>query len=183
MSTDSQATVMSWSPGPGLIDPAVLAEAAPGTLLLLPDKVGDQNQALYRDDNAGLVKTVRAEGAKIEFAWPDEKRVYLSEFGAGEIIANIALGVIGNFTTDTIKYCTYAVRVRVAAALGRSISEQLPNDSSIRVNIARFESSSERRLIEGLECVGPATEVIKVIESLVNGQLQGLEGESNGQPH
>jgi hypothetical protein len=174
--------MIPWSPPPELIDPAILAEADSGTLLLLPDKIGDEGQALYRDDNAGLVKTVRAQGAKLDFAWPRDQRVYLSEFGAGEVIANVMLGVIGNFTTDTIKYMVYAIRIRVAAALGRGVSDDLDADNAITVKIARFESSSERRLIEGLECTGPANEVVKLIESLADTSERRQVGDgSNGQ--
>jgi hypothetical protein len=161
-------TTIPWTPDSGLIDPSVLVKAEVGTLLLLPEKTDDQGRALYRDDNAGLVKTLRQKGARMEFSCRKDRRTYLSEFSAGEIIANIALGVIGNFTTDVIKYATYAIQLRVAAALGRAIYDDFEREDAIRVKIARFESSFDRRIIEGLECTGPAEEVIQVIEALAN---------------
>lgn len=151
-----------------LINPAVLHSAGEGTLLLLPDKKDDKGTALYRDDNAGLVKTIRQGGASIDFAWPKDQRVYVSEFSANDVIANIALGVIGNFTADTIKYLIYAVRVRLAATLRRSVSDDLEVDGKVSVKIAKFESSPDRRVVEGFEYTGPASHAREVIEALAD---------------
>jgi hypothetical protein len=168
--------IISWVPSADLIDPAVLGTADAGTLLLLPDKTDDQGHGLYRDDNAGLVKTLRRNGASVVFSHQREHRSYVSEYSAGEIVANIALGVIGNFTTDVISHATYAIRLRVAAALGRAIPGDFKSDESIQVNIARYESSPERKVIEGFECTGPAKEVVRLIESLVDHSADGDSG-------
>jgi hypothetical protein len=178
-SHDNQAEVVPWQPTSNLIDPSTLAEAEPGTILLLPDKIDDSGRALYRDGSAGVVKTTRAYGADVQFAWPTEHRAYLSEFGAGEIVANIALAVIGNFTHDTAKHVVQLLRLRLAAALGRSLGDVANDSSPVTVKFSRFEQAADRRLIEGFECSGPADSVTQIIESLANGSARGqLGGES-----
>ncbi|QQQ74795.1 hypothetical protein IOD16_27160 [Saccharothrix sp. 6-C] len=164
-----------------MVDPVTLAGVDPGTLLLLPDKIGKEGRALYRDDNAGLVKTIRAEGASLEFAWPRDRRAYVSEFGAGEVIAAVTLGVVGNFTTDVIRYMYRIVQFRVAAALGRPVLDGQEIDEVVTFKVARFESSPQRRVIEGLECSGPVSGVIDLIKSLVDSEVESFDGEPDGQ--
>ena len=73
------------------------------SILLLPTKVEANNVALYLDQDAGFVKSARAEGVDLSLATDKEQNRYLSEYSAGDVIAQILLGVTGNLSTDYLK--------------------------------------------------------------------------------
>ncbi|MCS7479074.1 hypothetical protein ACFFQW_25960 [Umezawaea endophytica] len=145
----------------------VLASSGPGTILLLPDKISG-GYALYRDDVAGVVKTARSNGIDVEFAYTQERRKYLSEFSASEVVSAIFLGVAGNLTTDVTKSIYYLVNLRAMAAL-RSFGGHGPVESEhVHLHMDRFEQDGEWRVIEGFDFKGPVGDVENVLRELMS---------------
>jgi hypothetical protein len=176
--TSGSVVINSWAPKASLVDPASLVDARDGMLLVLPHSLDESGLALYRDDNAGIVKTARAAGVDIKFAHPNFN--YLSEHGAGEVIANIALGVIGNLTTDVLRHVTYFVRLRLAAALGFPVEAVDDVEGRVILKMARYESPSGH-VIEGFEYSGPAGAVVETIKRLAPSS-DGPEDREEGNP-
>lgn len=167
-SVDAQA-VVAWTPNHELADPAVLSSVATGTLLILPDKFSDNGRPQYRDDNAGLVKTAKANGVALEYSFSREERELLSEYSAGAIVANILLGVAGNFAADAIRKVAHVVRLRVRAALhkeGKDLEKAV-----VRLRIAEYSSGPDWKVVRGLEYSGPVAGVEKAL-------LEALESPS-----
>lgn len=165
--------VVAWTPKRELADSAVLSNLPVGTLLILPDKFSEDGKPQYRDDNAGLVKTAKANGIPLEYSFSRDKRQLLSEYSAGVIVANILLGVAGNFAADGIKMVANVVRLRVRAALHKD-GEEL-EAAGVRLRIAEYSSGPDWKVIRGLEYSGPVAGVEKaLLEALENpGHVDG----------
>ncbi|MFC9591586.1 hypothetical protein ACFTUC_17580 [Streptomyces sp. NPDC056944] len=143
----------------------VLTAAAGGRLFLLPDKTID-GVGIYRDDVAGLVKTLRHNGVDIDFASAREDRRYLSEYGAaGEVVAVIALAVVGNYTGDLIKIIARTAWQRARSAIGTGPSREEVDSATVTVRIAEIIRSDQETVIRGLEVTSPVAD----IESLLRG--------------
>jgi hypothetical protein len=167
-SVDTHA-VTAWTPRRELADPNVLSSVALGTLLILPDKFSDDGKPQYRDDNAGLVKTAKANGFALEYSFSREQRQLLSEYSAGAIVANILLGVAGIFAADGIKMVVNVVRLRVRAALHNEDREV--EEAVVRLRIAEYSSGPDWKVVRGLEYSGPVAGVEKAL-------LEALESPS-----
>lgn len=146
-------SVVAWSPTRELVEGAVLENASEGALLLLPDKFSGAGKAQYRDFNAGLVKTVRANGASLEYAYSRDEREFLSEYSAGEVIDSIVLGVIGNYTADVIKMMATVVWQRVRAASHKEGKEL--EQAKVCLKIAEYSIEPGRKVLRGLKYTGP----------------------------
>ncbi|MFE7596006.1 hypothetical protein [Streptomyces sp. NPDC057494] len=145
----------------------VLTAAAGGRLFLLPDKTID-GMGIYRDDVAGLVKTLRHNGVDIDFASAREDRRYLSEYGAaGEVVAVIALAVVGNYTGDLLKIIARTAWQRARSAIGTGPSREEVDSATVTVRIAEIVRSDQETVIRGLEVTSPVAD----IESLLRGAI------------
>ncbi|MET9722420.1 hypothetical protein [Streptomyces zaomyceticus] len=163
----SQNLVMRWDIPQEDLPEKVLTAEADGRLFLLPDKLID-GVGIYRDDVAGLVKTLRHNGVDIDFASAREDRRYLSEYGAaGEVVAVIALAVVGNYTGDAIKSIARAAWQRARSAIGAASSREEVESAYVTVRIAEIVRSDQETVIRGLEVTSPVAN----IESLLHGAI------------
>lgn len=176
MASSDRVRIESWSPDYTVANISTLQSIPQSTILLLPDRIDNTTRlALYQESVVGLVKSINAESTEgMSFAWPSNERTYLSEYGATEIIFSLALGVIGNLSTDALKIIVRAVRVKIANVLG-SGTDNADGDAEINVKIGRIDAGSGR-VIEGFEYTGPAAEVVELIEGI----LPQAPDESNG---
>ncbi|WP_078627297.1 hypothetical protein [Streptomyces exfoliatus] len=163
----SQKLVTRWDVPKEDLPSQVLTAAAGGRLFLLPDKTID-GVGIYRDDVAGLVKTLRHNGVDIDFASAREDRRYLSEYGAaGEVVGVIALAVVGNYTGDLIKSIARTAWQRARSAIGTGSSREEVESATVTVRIAEIVRSDQETVIRGLEVTSPVVD----IESLLRGAI------------
>ncbi|MGW6704727.1 hypothetical protein ACWGDE_07530 [Streptomyces sp. NPDC054956] len=163
----SQKLVTRWDVPQENLPKQVLTAAMDGRLFLLPDKTID-GVGIYRDDVAGLVKTLRHNGVDIDFASVREDRRYLSEYGAaGEVVAVIALAVAGNYTGDVIKSIARTAWQRARSAIGSASPGEEVESAYVTVRIAEIVRSDQETVIRGLEITSPVAD----IESLLRGAL------------
>ena len=122
-------------------------------IFLLPTKVEDNDVALYLDQDAGFVKSARMEGVDLSLATDKEKSRYLSEYSAGDVIAQILLGVVGNLSTDYLKMIAIATRVRIVSVLAGFP----PGHSSdrVQISIAELEVTETTRQARGVKIEMP----------------------------
>ncbi|MEU2470413.1 hypothetical protein ABZ601_04790 [Streptomyces sp. NPDC012842] len=163
----SQKNDTSWDVPRADIPVRVLTAEAGGRLFLLPDKTID-GVGIYRDDVAGLVKTLRHNGIDIDFASAREDRRYLSEYGAaGEIVGIIALAVVGNYTGDLIKSIARAAWQRARTAIGHGSSPEEVESAIVTVRIAEISSTDQEAIIRGLEVTSPVADVERILRSAI----------------
>jgi len=175
-SVDANA-VVAWSPTRELTEGAVLENASEGTLLLLPDKFSEAGKAQYRDFNAGLIKTLKANGVSLEYAYSRDERTFLSEYSAGEIIDSIVLGVVGNYTADVIKMMASVVWQRVRVATHREGKEL--EQVKVSLKIAEYSIEADRKVVRGLEYTGPVGGIEKaLLAALENPNSVGVASNS-----
>ncbi|KQV16572.1 MULTISPECIES: hypothetical protein [unclassified Kitasatospora] len=119
----SPGQAREWSAGERLVAEQLQVPVLAGRLYLLPDETVD-GAAAYREDIAGLIKTLRRDGVDIDFALPKNARGYRSEYSAESVVASIAVAVAIGVSSDAIKAAAKAiataVRARVRSTLGRS---------------------------------------------------------------
>ncbi|MFI0989701.1 hypothetical protein [Streptomyces exfoliatus] len=160
----SNKKVTSWNVSKNDLPSQVLAAAGSGRLFLLPDKELD-GVGIYRDDVAGLVKTLRHNGVDIEFACARENRRYLSEYGANDgVVAVIGLAIAGNFAGDLIKVIARIAWNRARSALWANSTTEEVDSANVTVRIAEIVRNDQETAIRGLEVTGQVAE----IESLLN---------------
>jgi len=165
-----EGSVIAWTPERELAERAVLDDASAGTLLLLPDKFSESGKARYRDDIAGLAKTAQANSVDLVYSFSKDERELLSEYSVGLILVGIGLGVVGNLTTDGVKKIAHVVRLRVQSALRRR-SEEVEG-TKVQLRIAEYSVEPDRKIVRGLEYIGPAAGVEKALLTT----LEGPEG-------
>ncbi|MFE6524186.1 hypothetical protein [Streptomyces sp. NPDC057794] len=158
----SQKGVTGWDVAEEDLPNKVLTAQAANRLFLLPDKTID-GVGIYRDDVAGLVKTLRHHGVDIDFALAREDRRYLSEYSAVEIVAAIGLAVAGTLTSDLVKSISLTVWQRARSALGVGSAREEVDAANVAVRIAEIVRNDQETVIRGLEVTGPVAE----IESLI----------------
>lgn len=153
---DSNRLLTKWAPAHTLIPTDLSERETKATLFLLPAKIDDTRGALYLDESAGLVKTLKAQDEENEFAHGKEDRAYLSEYGAGDlveyVVASITLGVIGNVTTDILRRIVKAARILVKRRTFGSPGEV--ERSHVSIEIAKIEENQGARIIEGIKYRG-----------------------------
>lgn len=138
-------SIERWDVSQSVID--VLAVELPSesdTLLLLPIKVDSDGSPLYRDDDAGFVKTARWKNIPLKLATGRSPKRYVSEYSAGEVIVQIMLGVIGNLTTDQLKSIAALTRIKLNAALSTLQSGDSSSDR-VKISIAELELSEDKK--------------------------------------
>ncbi|WP_327172578.1 hypothetical protein OG471_30655 [Streptomyces sp. NBC_01336] len=126
---------------------------------------------LYRDDVAGLVKTLRRRGVDIDFASAREDRRYLSEYGAGDLVAVIGLAVAGNLTGELIKGIAVAVWHRARSALGTDSTPEEVDSANVTVRIAEIVRTDHEVVVRGLEVTSPVADVEGLIRGLISGRV------------
>ncbi|UOZ10199.1 hypothetical protein [Amycolatopsis sp. WQ 127309] len=149
-------------------------------ILLLPTKVEANNVALYLDQDAGFVKSVRAEGVNLSMATDKDKNRYLSEYSAGEVIAQILLGVVGNLSTDYLKMTVIATRVRIVSVLAGFPLNR--SKDRVRISIAELKVTETTREASGVTLeipVGYFTEGDDTVANIL-AQALGKPGQSVG---
>ena len=128
-------------PAPVLVGPAC------DRVYLLPDKMID-GIAVYRDDVAGLVKTLRHEGVDVEFAYPREARRYLSEYSSTPPLIMIAISVSSSLTTALIQHIAKIAWARARSAMGGSLATAEVGAAQVTVN-RRDRAHSRRDSLAG----------------------------------
>src|SRR5215218_7484311 len=99
---------LEWSAGKRLVAEHLQVSVLEGRLYLLPDKTAD-GLASYREDIAGLVKTLRRDGLDIEFSLPKDARTYRSEYSADGVVATILIGVAIGVSVGGVKAAAKAI--------------------------------------------------------------------------
>ncbi|MCE3030616.1 MULTISPECIES: hypothetical protein [unclassified Streptomyces] len=163
----SQHRVTSWEVSAGDLPARLLTNAVNSRLFLLPDKKVD-GVAIYKDDVAGLVKTLKHNGVDIDFAFAREDRRYLSEYGAAEVVAVIALAAAGNLTSDVIKGIAKTVWHRSRSAMGAESTQQEVGSANVTVKIAEIVHSDHETVIRGLEITSRVADVEDVIKEAIS---------------
>jgi hypothetical protein len=170
--SERSMTLSSWVPDQELVQDKVLDRVGPGTVLLLPDKVDEAGIALYSDTNAGLIKTARNAGVPIDFGFDVDRRKYLSEYSAGEVIATVLLGIGTNLTTDLLKHVWTVAKIKVRSILGESADEPQVDAAIVRLRIAHIEKQKDHVVAEGIEYVGPAGKITNVLSAVLQGAVE-----------
>ncbi|TLS40189.1 hypothetical protein FE633_42990 [Streptomyces montanus] len=147
----------------------VLTASAGSRLFLLPDTTLD-GVGIYRDDAAGLVKTMRHQGMDIDFALPREDRRYLSEYGAIDVVAVIAVAVAGNLSTDVLKSIGQLVWHRARSALGGGCTPQQVDSAPVTVKAAEVTRNGDEIVIRGLEVSGRAADIEGLLRNALSAQ-------------
>ncbi|MEW1759672.1 hypothetical protein AB0393_24570 [Streptomyces cyaneofuscatus] len=163
----SQTSVTRWDVSVGDLPGKVVAAAESSRLFLLPDKTID-GVDLYQDDVVGLVKTLRHHGVDIDFASPREDRRYLSEFGATDVVAVIAIAVAGNLTGDLLKSVALTVWHRACSALGASSAREQAGSANVTVRIAEIQRNNRETVVRGLEVTGQVADVEALIRDAIS---------------
>ncbi|WP_234337749.1 hypothetical protein [Streptomyces sp. NRRL WC-3725] len=136
-------------------------------MFLLPDKAID-GVGIYRDDVAGLVKTLRHHGVDIDFASAREDRRYLSEYGAAEVVAVIGLAVAGSLTSDLIKGVAVAVWHRARSALGPRSTQEEVDSAHVTVRIAEIVRNDRETVVRGLEVTSRVADIESLIRNAIS---------------
>lgn len=163
----SQKCVVPWDVSVGDLPTQVLAARAGGRLFLLPDKTID-GVGIYRDDVAGLLKTLRHHGVDIGFASAREDRRYLSEYGAADVVAVIALAVAGSLTSDLIKSVSLVLWHRARSALGADPVRDEVGSANVTVRIAEIVRNDQETVVRGLEVTSPVADIESLIRDAIS---------------
>jgi hypothetical protein len=163
----SQKRVTRWDVSVGDLPTTVLATPANSRLFLLPDKTVD-GVGIYKDDVAGLVKTLKHNGVDIDFALAREDRRYLSEYGAADVAAVIMLAVAGNLTGDVIKGIAATVWHRVRAAIGAESTQEEVDSANVTVRIAEIVRNDHETVIRGLEITSRVANIEGIIRDAIS---------------
>ncbi|MER7978297.1 hypothetical protein [Streptomyces sp. NPDC095817] len=159
--------VTRWDISAADLPETLLAASTGGRVFLLPDSSID-GMALYRDDVAGLVKTLRHRGVDIDFAYEREDRRYLSEYGATEVVATIGIAVITTLTTDLVKSIVMTAWQRARSSLGPSCPAEEVDEARVTIKIAEIVRSENETVIRGLEVTSRLAEIENLIQAAVS---------------
>ncbi|MEV4451941.1 hypothetical protein [Streptomyces mirabilis] len=158
----SASQAQKWSAGERLVAEHLQVPVLVGRIYLLPDKTAD-GVAAYREDIAGLVKTLRRDGVDIEFALPKDARVYRSEYSADSVIASIAIAVAIGASSEAVVAAAKAIastaRARVRSVLGRSDNEADADSALVTVKIAELEIGQDKVVLRGVELTGRTSQI------------------------
>lgn len=143
----------------------VLAATESGRIFLLPDKEID-GVGIYRDDVAGLVKTLRHSGIDIDFSYAREDRRYLSEYGASEgVVAVIGLAIAANYAGDLVKVIARIAWNRARSALGATSTTEEIDSANVTVRVAEIVRNDEGTVIRGLEVTGQVVDIDNLLSN------------------
>ncbi|MFD9720789.1 hypothetical protein [Streptomyces sp. NPDC059076] len=144
-------------------------------LYLLPEKTIDE-VALYGDDAAGLIKTLKSRGVDIEFSHPQQDRKYLSEYSSTDVVAVISLAVAASLTGDLVKAIARVAWKRVQISVGTERTEEITPPPSVAVRIAEIARSDDGVTIRGFEITGPIGSIEEALQRAIN---QGEEASTS----
>lgn len=173
-------TVRSWDPS-SRTDSRIDYAGSSDKLLLLPDYIDDDGRALYRDDNAGLVKTALADDIPLQFAYPKGERAYLSEHGAAEVVANLFLLSGEGVLTSAAVWAAKLLVAKVRAALGQATEEEVAQ-APVRLRIAKIEHSPGSQVISGIDLEGPVGSISEALAQLLQNDRPALPDQDAQNP-
>ncbi|WP_370084273.1 hypothetical protein [Streptacidiphilus sp. MAP12-16] len=150
-------------------------------MYLLPDKTVN-GIGVYRDDVAGLVKTLRYESVDVEFAYPRESRRYLSEYSATPVVATIAVSVSASLTTALVQCIVRIAWARARSAMGGNPPTAEVGSAQITVKIAEIERTDAGTVVRGLEVTGPVGNLEELLRAAVTGPQPGAPVLPEGSP-
>ncbi|WP_432121044.1 hypothetical protein [Streptomyces sp. S1] len=167
MAEEITGAVARWDISAADLPERVLAAPTGSRVFLLPDSHAD-GMALYRDDVAGLIKTLRHRGVDIDFACAQEDRRYLSEYGAIEVVATIGIAVATTLTTDLVKSIVLTAWQRARSSLGPSSPAEEVDEARVTVKIAEIVRAENETVVRGLEITGRLTDIENLIQRAVS---------------
>ncbi|MBW1604673.1 hypothetical protein JJV70_21725 [Streptomyces sp. JJ66] len=166
MAQEVTGAVTRWDISAADLPERVLTAPTGGRMFLLPDSRVD-GVAVYRDDVAGLIKTLRHRDVDIDFACAREDRRYLSEYGAIEVVATISIAVATTLTTDLIKSIVLTVWQRARSSLGHNCPIEEVDEAPVTVKIAEIVRAENETVIRGVEITGRLTDIDNLIQRAV----------------
>ncbi|MFF1643207.1 hypothetical protein ACFVXA_37465 [Streptomyces sp. NPDC058246] len=164
MAEDINGAVTRWDISEADLPVAVLTAPTGDRVFLLPDSSID-GIAVYRDDVAGLIKTLRHRGVDIDFACAREDRRYLSEYGATEVVATVGIAVATTLTTDLVKSIVLTAWQRARSSLGPSCPEEEVSEACVTVKIAEIVRTGNETVIRGLEITSQLADVENLLQA------------------
>ncbi|MFF1322407.1 hypothetical protein ACFVZZ_23690 [Streptomyces chartreusis] len=167
MAEETTGAVTRWDLSASDLPATVLNAAAGGRVFLLPDSYVD-GMALYRDDVAGLIKTLRHRGVDIDFACGREDRRYLSEYGASEVVATIGIAVATTLTTDLVKSIVLTAWQRARSSLGPGCPDEEVGEACVTVKAAEIVRGENETVIRGLEVTGRLADIENLIQAALS---------------
>ncbi len=189
MNEDSEpAHVAAWDVAIDHIPARVLAETVSERVFLLPDKTLD-GIGLYRDDVAGLVKTLRHDDVDVDFAYSQETRRYLSEYGSVDLLAVIEVAVVNDLTAPIIQNIVKIVWARARSAMGGNDREGELEGARVMVKIAEIEHTPSGPVVRGIEATGPVKDLEQLLRAVLvesgsaPGALPDGDPDSDGERH
>ncbi|QTD95779.1 hypothetical protein [Streptomyces cyanogenus] len=167
MAEEITGALTRWDISAAHLPATVLTAPTGDRVFLLPDSSID-GMALYRDDVAGLIKTLRHLGVDIDFACAREDRRYLSEYGATEVVATIGLAVVTTLTTDLVKSIVLTAWQRARSSLGPSCPDEEVDEARVTVKIAEIVRTENETAIRGLEITSRLADIETLIQAAVS---------------
>ncbi|MFI2030563.1 hypothetical protein [Streptomyces buecherae] len=167
-----QDVVLPWRISAADLPAAVLDAPASARVYLLPDASVD-GVAVYRDDAAGIVKTLRHRDVDIDFAVPREGRRYFSEFSAAVVVTTVCVAVVSTLTADLIKNIAVTTWQRARSALGADLPPEQVGEVRVTVKVAEIVRTDEETVIRGLEVTGRLADVEGLLQTAVSDPATG----------
>ncbi|MFF9396999.1 hypothetical protein [Streptomyces griseoluteus] len=167
MAEEITGALARWDISAAHLPGTVLTAPTGDRVFLLPDSSID-GMALYRDDVAGLIKTLRHRGVDIDFACAREDRRYLSEYGATEVVATIGIAVVTTLTTDLVKSIVLTAWQRARSSLGPSCPDEDVDEARVTVKIAEIVRTENETAIRGLEITSRLADIENLIQTAVS---------------
>ncbi|GCB47924.1 hypothetical protein [Streptomyces sp. NL15-2K] len=167
MAKEITGDVTRWDISAADLPETVLTVPTGDRVFLLPDSSID-GMAVYRDDVAGLIKTLRHRGVDIDFACAREDRRYLSEYGATEVVATIGIAVATTLTTDLVKSIVLTAWQRARSSLGPSCPDEEVDEARVTVKIAEIVRTENETAIRGLEITSRLADIENLIQAAVS---------------
>ncbi|MGJ5692186.1 hypothetical protein GTW50_14925 [Streptomyces sp. SID7815] len=159
--------VARWNVSAADLPERVLTAPSGGRVFLLPDSRVD-GVAVYRDDVAGLVKTLRHRGVDIDFACAREDRRYLSEYGATAVVATVGIAVATTLTTDLVKSIVLTAWQRARSSLGPSCPAEEVEEARVTVKIAEIVRTENETVVRGFEITGRLADIDNLVQLAVS---------------
>jgi hypothetical protein len=152
-------TVPSW------ISEIAIEKTQEAELLILPRGVRD-GRAEYRSTDLAVVKTLRAAGVKVDWAYPASERTFASEYSAHEAIA-VSLFIVQSLGQEGVVLVArwLVAQVRHSVATHGRGRDRHP----ILVEVARLKINGASREIEGLGVTCTDERAVETVMSLLRG--------------
>ncbi|MFC7219618.1 hypothetical protein ACFQLX_15805 [Streptomyces polyrhachis] len=171
MAEEITGAVTRWEISIADLPERVLTAPTGGRVFLLPDSHVD-GVALYRDDVAGLIKTLRHRGVDIDFASAQEGRRYLSEYGATDVVATIGIAVATTLTTDLVKSIVLTAWQRARSSLGPSCPDEEIDEARVTVKIAEIVRAENETIVRGWEITGRLADIDNLVQLAVSDPIR-----------